>query len=589
MSKLNRKLLFGLCTIVIIVLIGLGIVLGQTFKGFYLKSYDLRVENEINLLSTLIEKDSLSDTVGFNETINDISRNLKMSISVFDGHKKVIVSSSNKNGKEINLTDSQRNKFFKELRKKNNSILIKNSASGQRTYGKQIEDPQGNKRYILVNYSIASIKDVYKSLWMYLFSLLGITIFTMIILIIRYSNQFSRPIDEITQVALELAKGNYKARIYSGEDITTSTLSEAMNVLAKNLQKMTLEQEMQQDRLNTLIQNIGSGVVLINSRGTVNLVNRTYEEIFNMSARFIEGELYHDAFQHHEIIEIVEQIFLKEIKIRKQIVLPLKIVRKHFEVYGAPIIGINHEWKGIVLVFHDITELKKLEQIRKDFFANVSHELKTPITSIKGFTETLLDGAMKDQALCENFLSIILSESDRMQSLIQDLLDLSKIEQQGFKLEISKVNLQTVIDEIFQMLSQKAQEKNIEFKNYIKNPLIVAGDALRLKQVFINLIDNALLYTQSGGKVFITASETENSVSIRVSDTGVGIGKEEIPRIFERFYRVDKARSRNSGGTGLGLAIVKHLVEAHKGNIEVESRLGQGTTFIVTLNKKNIQ
>jgi len=589
MSKLNRKLLFGLCTIVIVVLVGLGIVLGQTFKGFYLKSYDLRVENEINLLSTLIEKDSLSDTVGFNETINDISRNLKISVSVFDEHKKEIVSSSSKNGKETNLTDSQRNKFFKELGNKNNSILIKDSVSGQRTYGKQIDDPHGSKRYILVNYSIASIKDVYKSLWMYLFTLLGITIFTMIILIIRYSNQFSRPIDEITQVALELAKGNYKARIYSKEDVTTSTLSEAMNVLAKNLQKMTLEQEMQQDRLNTLIQNIGSGVVLINSRGTVNLVNRTYEEIFNVPSRFIEGELYHDAFQHQEIIEIVEQIFLKEVKIRKQIVLSLKIVRKHFEVYGAPIIGINHEWKGIVLVFHDITELKKLEQVRKDFFANVSHELKTPITSIKGFTETLLDGAMKDQALCENFLSIILSESDRMQTLIQDLLDLSKIEQQGFKLEISKVDLQTVVDEIFQMLSQKAQEKNIEFKNYIKNPLIVAGDALRVKQVFINLIDNALLYTQSGGKVFITASETVNSVSIRVSDTGVGIGKEEIPRIFERFYRVDKARSRNSGGTGLGLAIVKHLVEAHKGNIEVESKLGQGTTFIVTLNKRNIQ
>ncbi|MGG0175498.1 two-component system histidine kinase PnpS [Gottfriedia acidiceleris] len=584
MSNLNRKLLYGFSAIIIVILVILGIVLGQIFKSFYLTNYDQRIEKETNLIASIMESNTPLTKNISNQTLKKISKDLNIDIILFDDQYNLIAKSSNENV-ELNISSKNLKDYLERLDKVDSAAKFIEKDSAAKYYGKKITDKHGNKQFLIVDYSTKSIKEVYRSISMLLFSLLGFVLFAIIVLLIRYSHQFSKPIEDITQVAIELSKGNYKARTLAESNESTTMLSQAMNVLAKNLQEMTSQQEMQQDRLNTLIHNIGSGVVLINSRGHVNLINKTYRETFKIDSRSILGELYYDAFKHKEVIEIVEEIFLKEIKVRKQIILPLSIERKHFEIYGAPIIGINHEWKGIVLVFHDISELKKLEQVRKDFFANVSHELKTPITSIKGFTETLLDGAMENDELCKNFLSIILTESDRMQTLIQDLLDLSKIEQQNFKLDLAEVSAKQVIEDVQQMLTQKAEEKNIDFKLYLNSPLVVYADALRLKQVIINLVDNAIHYTPAGGKVFITASETNDHIVLKVNDTGVGIGKEDISRIFERFYRVDKARSRNSGGTGLGLAIVKHLVEAHKGKIEVESKLGHGTSFIVTLNK----
>jgi two-component system phosphate regulon sensor histidine kinase PhoR len=278
---------------------------------------------------------------------------------------------------------------------------------------------------------------------------------------------------------------------------------------------------------------------------------------------------------------------MTEQKVKRQLIIPVNIERRYFEVYGVPIIGTNDEWKGILLVFHDITELKKLEQMRKDFVANVSHELKTPITSIKGFSETLLDGAMEDKQALKDFLNIILKESDRLQSLIQDLLDLSKIEKQGFSLSIQPMDLTVVLDEVLAITKGKAVEKGIVFDyKREKKPIRIDGDVHRLKQVFINIISNAISYTPNQGTIYISLHETGTAVFTEITDTGIGIEAKEIPRIFERFYRVDKARSRNSGGTGLGLAIVKHLVEAHRGSITVKSEVGKGTSFTIELPKK---
>lgn len=242
---------------------------------------------------------------------------------------------------------------------------------------------------------------------------------------------------------------------------------------------------------------------------------------------------------------------------------------------------------GILLVFNDITELKKLEQIRKDFVANVSHELKTPITSIKGFSETLLDGAMEDKETLEEFLRIILKESHRLQTLIQDLLDLSKLEQHHFALNKEEFNLMEILNKATKMLEGRAEAKNIKLLFPQANEIVqIEGDRSRLTQVFLNLITNAVIYTPNDGEITVYAVEKKKKIEIRIQDTGIGIEQEEIPRIFERFYRVDKARSRNSGGTGLGLAIVKHLVELHRGTIQVESEMGEGTTFTVILHKE---
>jgi two-component system, OmpR family, phosphate regulon sensor histidine kinase PhoR len=402
----------------------------------------------------------------------------------------------------------------------------------------------------------------------------------------RITARYSKPIEAATNVAIELAKGNYRARVESKELNETSMLSSSINVLAQNLQEMSKAQEIQQDRLSALIENMGAGLLLIDSRGFINLINKGYIEIFHVSSADCLNKLYYEAIEQEEIRSIIGGVFRTEQKVRKQLLLPMRIERRYFDVHGIPIIGTNNVWKGVLLVFHDITEIKKLEQMRKDFVANVSHELKTPVTSIKGFTETLIDGAMNNHDTLEAFLSIIHKESDRMQSLIQDLLDFSKIEQQEFKLNIQDFDLYGLIQEVITMLNKKAQSKDIRLElEFKREELYIQGDPDRLKQVLINLISNAILYTPSGGNVKISLLEHEKTVKIHVKDSGVGIKTEEIPRIFERFYRVDRARSRDSGGTGLGLAIVKHLVEAHHGNITVRSNLGEGSEFIIELHK----
>lgn len=443
--------------------------------------------------------------------------------------------------------------------------------------------------YLFLSLKTGEIEKVNERVWwllsISLYIALVIIIF-IIFLVIRITNRYTKQIEDATNVAIELAKGNYRARTYTNYKNESNMLSSAINILARNFQEIVKTQEMQQDRLSTLIESIGSGLILIDNRGYIILINKAYKEIFDVNPNQYLYKEYYAVLEHNEVTKLVEEIFMTEQKVIRQMLLPLAIERRYFEVFGAPIIGTNNEWKGVLLVFHDITEIKKLEQMRKNFVANVSHELKTPITSIKGFSETLLDGAMKDEATLEAFLSIILKESDRLQSLIQELLDLSKIEQQGFQLNMEKVDIMHLLEEIRMMLKGKAEEKEIFLKIVPRDTgLFVNGDYYRLKQVFINLVSNAINYTPLGGHIEIAVIEKETKVLIQIKDTGVGIEKKEIPRIFERFYRVDNSRSRNSGGTGLGLAIVKHIVEAHKGSISVQSEVDKGSTFTISLEK----
>ena len=426
-------------------------------------------------------------------------------------------------------------------------------------------------------------------IWLLLSVGLGIAAIVTVILAIRITTRYTKPIKAATEVAIELAHGNYRARTTVNRLDDTGILSSSINMLAENLQELTKVRDMQQDRLSALIENMGAGLILIDSRGFINLVNKGFIDIFHVNPNGYLNKQYYEVIDYEEICHLIAEVFRTEQKVSKQLHIPLQIERKYFIVYGVPIIGSNNVWKGVLLVFHDITEIKKLEQMRKDFVANVSHELKTPVTSIKGFTETLLDGAMNNKETLQSFLSIILKESDRLQSLIQDLLELSKIEQHGFQLNIQWVDLYSLLQDVMKLLDGKAKAKNIPLEFHCKqNKLRVKGDVDRLKQVFINLINNAIAYTPADGVVSINLQDSDKKVRISIKDTGVGISKEDIPRIFERFYRVDRARSRNSGGTGLGLAIVKHLIEAHHGFISVKSQLGEGSEFIIELPKEMI-
>ncbi|WP_404444377.1 cell wall metabolism sensor histidine kinase WalK [Sutcliffiella horikoshii] len=585
MNRFRSRLLFALITLIVVVLVCLGLLLGQLFKTFYLNTFNQRLIKETELVTMLVEEET-SVTPALQKHLDDISDTLAARVSITDKDGIVLYETRGSRSSEADAHQE----IIKDAVQKNKDRdrIFYEQNKEMYYYGNAISRNDIRDGFVILSTPIDSLQRVNQQIWGLLIASLGAAFVVILLLGVRITSQYTRPIEAATKVATELAKGNYKARTFEEHVDETGMLSQSINILARNLQDMTKAQEMQQDRLRTLIESMGSGMILIDGRGYVNLINRAFKETFDADPGEYLYRLYYEAIEHKDIVSLIEEIFMTEVSVRKQILLPVNIERRHFEVYGAPIIGINDEWKGIVLVFHDITELKRLEQMRKDFVANVSHELKTPITSIKGFSETLLDGAMNDKETSEYFLSIILKESDRLQSLIEDLLDLSKIEKQGFRLNPQYLEINELLEEIFVILEGKAREKEIDLVlSKPKKDLYLFADASRIKQVFINLINNAVAYTPAGGEVKVKVEEVGKEVVIVVSDTGIGMDQDEIPRIFERFYRVDKARSRNSGGTGLGLAIVKHIVEAHHGNISVTSELNKGTAFTVKLSKEN--
>lgn len=392
----------------------------------------------------------------------------------------------------------------------------------------------------------------------------------------------AQPIENVTETALELAKGNYRARAFEFSNIGTVELSSTINVLARNLQEITAVREMEQERLKTLIENMGSALMMIDRGGAVTLYNKAFTYEFDLLNQDLSDKFYKEIQIPAVLERFIEHVFMLEQPAREQLRFTQGISTRHIDVYGAPVIGKHEQWHGIVIVAHDITELKRLEQIRRDFVANVSHELRTPVTSIKGFSETLLDGAYVDQSSLLSFLEIIYKESNRLEMLIQDLLELSRIEREGFQVDAQPTDMDAVIETAAERIQGRLDEKNIGLKLELE-PVLVQGDANRLIQVIINLLVNAITYSSADTMVTVRLFENNGEAIVEVEDQGIGIEATELPRLFERFYRVDRARSRNQGGTGLGLSIVKHLIEAHHGKVEVRSKVGKGTTFTIHL------
>ncbi|MEC1262818.1 ATP-binding protein [Bacillus swezeyi] len=578
MIKFRTRLLAALLTLLILVFASLGFLLVHLFHSSYNTKLSSHIEKEAALIASLADTGNLKSAEE-EALLKKASRELDSDVSLVDTKGQVLFHFGGRAADQSVIKEA----LETDLNGEGGGFRIKPDDESLFRYVQPLKEDGKLLGYVFISSPLDPLHDINQKIWI----LLGVSLGTAFLIIAglgaRITSQYTNPIESATQVAIELAKGNYKARTFNEDE---TMLSQSINMLAQNLQDMTRAQEMQRDRLQTVIENIDSGLILIDGKGYIHLVNRAYQKQFHVEADQLLYHFYHEVLEHEEIINLIEEIFMTETKVRKMFKLPIRIERRYFEVDGVPIIGINDEWKGIVLVFHDMTERKQLEEMRKDFVANVSHELKTPITSIKGFTETLMDGAMNERETLLQFLSIILKESGRLQTLIQDLLDLSKIEQQNFTLNIQDCDIGEILAEIEMLLKNKAEEKGITLMlKKPKDQAAATGDPHRLKQIFLNLVNNALTYTPENGSVTISAEVLEDEVQVKIEDTGIGIKRSQIPRIFERFYRIDKDRSRNSGGTGLGLAIVKHLVEAHHGEIDVESEQGKGTVFTVRLKR----
>ncbi|MFA9457168.1 two-component system histidine kinase PnpS [Halalkalibacter sp. AB-rgal2] len=585
MHKLRYKLVFSVLLVILCVLASLAFVIGQIYENYYMNHVKERIEKETQLVAYMLEEEPLSRERA--QTLAEkISNKLEARVTILFPDGEVIGESAT----DPEMMDNHLERpEIQGLLVGDEGTEIRFSHTVQDEllyYAVEIMEHDNVAGYVRLGLSTSDIHGMSGTIWTIILVCFTIAFFVMVYITYRIADQMIRPVENATNVAIELAEGNFKARTYESKHDEIGLLTKSINVLAYNLEQLTRRHQVQKEHMETLIENMGSGLLLIGMRGDISLINRTCDEIFGERTDVWLNELYHDVIKHKELIRVIQNIFITEQKQSKQVSFPVLYEMRHFDVHGAPIISNHGRLKGIALVLHDITELKKLEQIRKDFVANVSHELKTPVTSIKGFTETLLDGAMESEELRIKFLNIINKESDRLQRLIHDLLELSRIEKDVFQLHWQDVDLNNIIDDVAQLLREKAKEKQIDLQFVSEQHCEFEGDPERIKQIIINLIHNAITYTPNGGSINVKVNCTEEVVQLRVCDTGVGISQDVLPRIFERFYRVDPARSRHSGGTGLGLAIVKHLVEAHEGKINVESELGKGTTFSIIFNKK---
>ena len=336
-------------------------------------------------------------------------------------------------------------------------------------------------------------------------------------------------------------------------------------------------------RLEAVLSNMVEGVMVTDRKGEIVLMNPAIRKLFLVDSP-PEGKISLEVVRNTEVQNIVSTLLKGEQKLRTEEILIYLPEEKVLKVNGATVMK-DGKVEGSVLVFHDITELRRLENIRRDFVANVSHELRTPISSIKGYSETLLEGAIEDKDNAKDFISIIYKESNRLAKLIDDLLNLSKIESNGMKMVFLPVDILSVMNRIVSIINKQAELKSISIKlDTASNLQKVLADETRLSQVILNLLDNAIKYTHENGVITITVlSKDAKFIQVDVSDTGIGIPEKDLPRIFERFYRVDKARSRELGGTGLGLSIVKHIIQAHGGEVWVKSEPGKGSIFSFTI------
>ncbi|MBU0984244.1 MAG: PAS domain-containing protein [candidate division Zixibacteria bacterium] len=393
-----------------------------------------------------------------------------------------------------------------------------------------------------------------------------------------------RPLDELRKGADRFAQGKFDLRVAVPETEEIHALAQAMNRMAEQLDERIKTIVRQRKEQEAILSAMIEGVIAIDMTECVINCNRAAAILLGFDEHRAAGrsiqELIRNAALHDFVSATLRSVTATETGIALN-----DANETYLQVHGTHLRDVSGEVIGVVIVLNDLTRIKRLENVRREFVANVSHELKTPITSIVGFVETLLDGAIEDPDDTRRFLAIINKQANRLGAIVEDLLTLSRLENDAEhdRLELRRGSVRAVLTAAVQACSSAAAARNITLETDCPGDLEVPMNSLRLEQAVVNLIDNAIKYSDEGSSVWIEAGRDDERLYIAVRDRGIGIDRKHHPRLFERFYRVDRARSREHGGTGLGLAIVKHIMLAHRGSVEVESAVDQGSTFRLTI------
>ncbi|MBF2490703.1 two-component system histidine kinase PnpS [Listeria marthii] len=590
MKKLWLKIGLSFIILFFVVMVIVGVFSGELMKSTYLNMKESQLEDDAKILlqTTNIENLDLDkDAAAIQKSLDPLGDEINARITVIDSEGDVVADT--KKDPE-NLDNHMNRPEVTDILEKGKSVGISIRESDSLGYSMlyvavPVKHQDKTDGVLRISISLESVDAAVAKLWGNLALIFGIALVIIAAISVFIARKITRPVREIIEVSTDLANHKYDSRIHGKVSGELQDLSISVNTLAESLETQMFEIKQNEQRLNAIVQNLVSGVMLINIDKQVIMTNRTMYQILGETE--ITGKPFYEVIKSFALSQLIEATFETKTIQQKEIILyfPREMI---LDASVSPILAENGEITGIILLLHDITQIRHLENVRSEFVTNVSHELKTPVTALKGFAETLLDGAMYDEMLLKKFLTIIKEESDRLHRLIMDILALSRIEQNPVPENIEIVDMDDVIEQSARTIFEMATEKNIQvtIPEKTSTPVTIETDRDKLQQILINLLSNAINYTPVDGKVEVKLIDHEAEVIIEVTDNGIGIPAKDIDRVFERFYRVDKARSRHSGGTGLGLSIVKHLVENCGGRIEVESQEEVGSTFRVTLPKK---
>jgi two-component system phosphate regulon sensor histidine kinase PhoR len=584
----QKKIFAYIMTVLLITLMISSFFIARTIEKQNLANVEENLVSEATILSQVLSKEiHLEDTENLKTFIRDISDRLHIRITVIDTKGLVLGETSYDSNQMLNHL--QRPEIQKAL---NNKLgkEIRFSSTGNIDFLYVAQPIYRDGRIVGVvrlSTPMRDIKSIMKSINFNLIIALIPGLLLSLLLVYRITLSITRPIKEIKDAAVDITQGKLNRSINIIRRDEIGELAKAIDFMAESLKDKINSIKDKSTKMEAILSSVVNGIVAIDGNKNILFINPIAQQMLNITEGDVEGKHLLQVIRNNKIDNMIRDI----------------LENKDFEEYE---ITVNYPYEkifrlnsntikypesdhiiGIIIIIQDITEIKKLEKMRSDFVANVSHELKTPLTSIKGFVETLKAGAIEDNDTAIRFLNIIEDEADRLNRLISDILSLSVLENKKSKAICEVINTAEKIEEIVSLLQTQAVYKNINLNVKVEAGLSkLLGDADQFKQMLINIVDNAVKYTPDGGAIEVKAFNSGNDVIISVKDNGIGISKEHISRLFERFYRVDKARSRNVGGTGLGLAIVKHIVMQFEGKIEVYSQVDEGTEFIIRIPAK---
>ncbi|NQT23776.1 PAS domain S-box protein [candidate division KSB1 bacterium] len=395
------------------------------------------------------------------------------------------------------------------------------------------------------------------------------------------SNRIRKPISEMIAGLKRFSQGDLKHRLYITQSGEMRQLADAMNQMAVHLDDRINTVTRQRNEIQTMLSSMVEAMIAVNTQEQIIRFNHAASTLFHITPEDAKGKNVSEVIRNTELVVFVKRALTAREPQEAHIVMWND--QRTVQARGTRLQDSDGQNVGALIILNDITQIKKMERVRSDFVANVSHELKTPITSIKGFVETLKDGAIHDPENADRFLEIVSKHTDRLNAIIEDLLKLSRLEDEGISIEFEEIEIIKIIKDAIIVCRKKAEQKQIEIEIKCETDLTVSVNPPLLEEALINLIDNALKYSPEENKIEIKCSQDQKGTEISIEDNGPGIAQKHLPRIFERFYRVDRARSREIGGTGLGLSIVKHIVQAHQGEVSVDSVVGTGSTFRIHL------